>query len=115
MKNNVQSAVWIIAALSLFLGLSLGQNHRQYMKIQNLESSLNSDFAEGFNFDFDFEPVEIRIDMNEKCVEIHALQAELEAHRAELRAAREHLRAERERELRELHYQIDRIRNMRQH
>lgn len=115
MKNNVHSAVWIIAALSLFLGLSLGQNHRQYLEIQSLESSLNSGFAEGFKFDFDFEPMEFRMNLNEKCLEIHALQTELRARRDELRAAREHLRAERERELQELHYHIDRIRSMRQH
>ncbi len=113
MKNNVHSAVWIIAALSLFLGLSLGQNHRQYLEIQSLESSFNSGFAEDFNLEF--EPMEFRINLNEKCREIHDLQAELRARRDELRAAREHLRAERERELRELHYHIDRIRSMRQH
>ncbi len=113
MKNNVHAATLIIAVLSLLLGLSIGQNHRQYLRIQQLQSWAEPDYSE--TLDSDFEPMEFRMEWHGKCSELNALQQELEARRAELRAAREHLRAERENQLRELHRQIDRMREMQQH
>lgn len=38
MKSNTEKAVLIIAALSLLLGLSLGQIHKQYKEIKTLKS-----------------------------------------------------------------------------
>lgn len=39
MKNTIHSAVGIIAALSLLLGLSLGQLHDQYQTLRKTRSS----------------------------------------------------------------------------
>lgn len=38
MKSNTERAVLLIAALSLLLGLSLGQIHQQHKQIQKLET-----------------------------------------------------------------------------
>lgn len=42
MKVKTPKAVYLISFLSLLLGLSIGQNHRQYLRITQLEESLES-------------------------------------------------------------------------
>lgn len=92
--KNVKPAVWIIAALSLLLGLSLGQIDRQYRQIQNLESSFGI-----------LEPMQIRVEMNHCNRDFNIIRTEIEV-------AKEMMRLEREAQLRELHEQIKMVRQM---
>ena len=46
MKSNTEKAVLLIAALSLLLGLSLGQIHKQYKEIKTLKSQSSQAFIQ---------------------------------------------------------------------
>ena len=116
MKNNLRAATLIIASLSLLLGLSIGQIHRQYLEIKDLQSQIEPGFEdEDFNFDFDYdfefdvEPAEeywyrssedgiYRFEIKNKC-------DEWRTKRDELHALQEHWQAEQLRMMRELRRQ----------
>jgi hypothetical protein len=102
MKNNLKTALILITTLSLLLGLSLGQIHRQYRQIQVLQQQSQA---------FDLEPIYIEIpEWRQNCR--NAIDQELEASRAEIEAAKEMMRMEREAQLRELREQVERVREM---
>lgn len=90
--SNIKAAVTIIAALSLLLGLSLGQNYLQHKKIQSLESIANvkpmvepnifvtTDRCRGLR------RYSNRAHLEEKRVEMEALRQHLQAEQARLKA-----------------------------
>ncbi len=94
MQNNLKPAMLVIAVLSLLLGLSIGQNHRQYLHIQHLTAASYDDFV----------PAILPFQQRK-----HGEQAHWPCHQAAyeaLQAAKHELYAEREAMLRELHREI---------
>ena len=62
MRTNIQKAVVIIASLSLMLGLSLGQNHLQQKKINQLQKQMDNSPLFQFKSQIFSTPFEIKID-----------------------------------------------------
>jgi hypothetical protein len=84
--KNVEKAVGVIAVLSLLLGLSLGQNHRQHLKLKELEAAYQTPVAEHRHSDHDHFWCNSHEEIiNEKLVEV---RARLEAKRMQLEEQR---------------------------
>lgn len=102
MKNNLKPTLLLIVALSLLLGLSLGQIQRQHRQIQALQQ--HSENAELQSFYIEIPAWKQQYQ--------NAIAQELEASRAEIEAVKEEMRREREEQLRELREQVDHVREM---
>ncbi len=101
MQNNIKPAVLIIAVLSLLLGLSIGQHYRQYRHIKALEShTLN------------FSPIQVHINRNHCNRNLHSTRVAIESQGTEIEAIKEQMRMERELQLKELHEQIEKVKQM---
>jgi hypothetical protein len=99
--KNVEKAVGVIAVLSLLLGLSLGQNHRQHLKLQELEAATETPVAERLHSNHDHLWCNAHEEMiNEKLVEA---RARLEAKRMQLEEQRRRLE---ESELNRLRFEV---------
>lgn len=108
--SNIKAAVRIIAALSLLLGLSLGQNHLQYSKIKNLEAQRASNLVQEFKFNVEKKPI-VGLKYY-RCQEKRALQAEARARQAEMRALEKMIRTEQAIQERELRKHVDQLRKL---
>lgn len=94
MQNNLKPAMLVIAVLSLLLGLSIGQNHRQYLHIQHLTAASYDNFV----------PTTLPFQQRK-----HGEQVHWQCHQTvaeTLQAAKHELYAERDAMLRELHREI---------
>lgn len=84
--KNVEKAVGVIAVLSLLLGLSLGQNHRQHLKLKELEAASQTPVAERLHSNHDHFWCNAHEELiNERLVEV---RARLEAKRMQLEEQR---------------------------
>ena len=89
MQNHTPKAVWVVAALSLLLGLSLGQIHRLHHQVQHLEKGIIID------------PVVLTVEapLPPSRTDLHRFKAEMHMLKEKLHADAERLRALQELEL----------------
>ena len=87
MQTHTPKAVWVVAALSLLLGLSLGQVHRLHQKVQHLEKGIVVD------------PVILTVEAPLPHPDLHRFKAEMHMLKEKLHADAERLRALQEIEL----------------
>jgi len=90
--KNTHKAVTIIAVLSLLLGFSLGQNHRQYLKMKDLKAASFVPFEtpEHFHqhpFNCEIQSERLHERMEELRVRLEERRSYLESHRHDLEEA----------------------------
>ena len=103
--KNTNKAVMIIAVLSLFLGFSLGQNHRQSMKIRDLKvASFNHHEAphhyHQHHLDCELQSERLHERMEELRVRLEERRAYLESQRNRLEEAYRQEMEEKEKQIR---------------
>ncbi|HMP15040.1 MAG TPA: hypothetical protein PKD70_14270 [Saprospiraceae bacterium] len=103
MQNNHKPVVLIMMALSLLLGLSLGQNHRQHTRIQQLQA---------YHYD-DLAILTCRLPRAQRPLpDEEEVQADVQAAYEALRAAAEQIHADRDELLRELHQEVEKLQHV---
>ncbi len=103
MQNNHKPVVLVMMALSLLLGLSLGQNHRQYLRIQQLQASHYDDLVI---------PTCLLPSALSPLPDEEAVQADVQAAYEALREAAEQIHADRDELLRELHQEVEKLQHL---
>ncbi len=104
MQNNHKPVVLVMMVLSLLLGLSLGQNHRQYLRIQQLQAS---------HYDDDLVvPTCLLPNALSPLPDEEAVQADVQAAYEALREAAEQIHADRDELLRELHQEVEKLQHL---